>query len=66
MAKFLKIAKLSADDVKKVRNLEESLGTQIMAYQSGLQVADLTEEQLHAVKVVEEQLGVILLVFDDE
>ena len=65
MAEFLKIAKLSADEVKKVRNLEESLGTQIMAYQSGLQIADLTDEQLQAVKVIEEQLGVILLVFDD-
>ena len=36
-----------------------------MAYQPGLQMADLTDEQIQAMKSVEEQLGVILLAYDD-
>lgn len=65
MSEFLKIANLDADDVAKVRGLEKSLGTHIMAYQPGLQMADLTDEQIQAMKSVEDQLGVILLAYDD-
>lgn len=65
MAEFLKIAKLETGDVTKIKGLEKSLGRHIMAYQPGLQMANLTDEQIQSVKDVEEQLGAILLVFDD-
>ncbi|MBE2221411.1 MAG: hypothetical protein IAF02_07720 [Anaerolineae bacterium] len=65
MAEFLKIANLGSDDVAKIRELETSLGTHIMAYQPGLKMAKLTDEQVKAVKDVEEKLGVILLAYDD-
>ena len=65
MAEFLKIAELSADDVKKIRGLEESLGTHIMAYQPGLKMAELSDDQLGAVKGVEDELGVILLAYNE-
>jgi len=64
MAQFLKIAKLPEDDVAKIRDLEESLGTHIMAYQSGLQMAVLTGAQVQEVQTIEEELGVILLAYD--
>ena len=65
MAEFLKIAALESDDVAKIRDLEASLGTHIMAFQPGLQMAELTDEQVEAVQSVEEKLGVILLAYDD-
>jgi len=65
MAEFLKIAELGTDDVAKINGLEESLGTHIMAYKPGLQMADLTDEQIQAVKGIENQLDVILLAYDD-
>ena len=65
MAQFLKIAELDTDDVGMIRDLETSLGAHVMAFQTGLQMADLTDEQIKAVKEVEEQLGVILLAYDD-
>jgi hypothetical protein len=65
MAEFLKIAELGKDDVAKIRGLEESLGTHIMAFQPGLQMADLTNEQIRILKDVEDQLSVILLAYDD-
>ena len=65
MAEFLKIATLESDDVAKIRDLETSLGTHIMAYQPGMKMAELTDEQVEAVQGVEEKLGVILLAYDD-
>ncbi|MFO7680935.1 MAG: hypothetical protein R6X34_12870 [Chloroflexota bacterium] len=65
MAEFLKIAKLNEQDVAKIRALEEAMGTHIMAYQPGLQMADLTAEQVQALQGVENELGVILLAYDE-
>lgn len=65
MAEFLKIAKLDTEDVALIKGLEASLGRHIMAYQTGLQMANLTDEQIQVVKDAEEQLDAILLVFDN-
>lgn len=65
MAEFLKIATLDANSVAKVRELEASLGTHIMAYQPGLKMAELTDEQVKAIRDVEKNLGVILLAYNE-
>ena len=65
MAEFLKIAELDDDGITKIKQLEQSLNTHIMAYQTGLKIANLTERQMAKIKAVEEELDVILLVFDE-
>ena len=63
MAEFLKIATLDTGAVEKIRELEKSTDTHIMAFEPGLEVASLTVQQMEAVKSVEEDLGVILVVY---
>ncbi len=65
MTEFLKIAELDEDSVAKIRDLENSLGSHIMAYQSGLNLSSLTETQVHEIKALEKQLGVILIAYDE-
>jgi hypothetical protein len=64
MAEFLKIAELSAGDVEKIRGLERSTDTHIMAFEPGLQVANLSELHMESVQSLEEELGVILIVYN--
>ncbi len=63
MAEFLKIATLDSDAVEKIRALEKSTGSHIMAFKPGLEVADLSDSQMDAVQRVEDDLGVILIVY---
>lgn len=63
MANFLKIAKLDEKSVTKIKELEKSLGTHIMAYQAGLKIANLSESQLQKIKDAENELDVILLAY---
>lgn len=64
MAEFLKIAELDENQVAQIKNLENSLGSHIMAYQSGLDLSNLTETQVLEVKKLEKQLGVILIAYE--
>jgi len=65
MMEYLKIADIGEDGKEKVRDLEKSLGAHVMAFEFGLRLAKLSEEQLQEVAAVEEELGegVILLVY---
>ena len=65
MAEFLKIAELDEGGIAKVKNIEESLGLHVMAYQRGLDIASLTKEQLQEIRSVEEELGVILIAYQE-
>jgi hypothetical protein len=65
MAQFLKIAKLSDEDVDTLRELETELGKHIMAFTPGLELADLSPEQLEQVQTLEETLDAYLIVYED-
>lgn len=63
MAEFLQIATLDNNAVEQIRELEKSTDSHIMAFKPGLEVADLSKSQMDAVKSVENDLGVILIVY---
>ncbi len=64
MASFLKIAPLDEEGIHRIRALEDALGKHIMAFVSGLEIANLTEAQLAQVRAAEKELGVTLLVYE--
>lgn len=61
----LKIAELDKEHVEKIIALEQATGKHIMAFEDGPQFATLTAEQLAEVQALEDQLGVILIVYED-
>ncbi|MDX1415577.1 MAG: hypothetical protein R3293_15385 [Candidatus Promineifilaceae bacterium] len=65
MAEFLKIAELDEDAVAKVKGVENALGLHVMAYERGLDIADLSGAQLQEIKRIEDELGVILIAYRD-
>ncbi|MCB8925753.1 MAG: hypothetical protein H6652_09025 [Ardenticatenaceae bacterium] len=65
MAQQLKIAHLDETAVAKVRALEEETGKHIMAFESGPPFAELSAELLQKVQLLEKELGVVLLVYED-
>ena len=64
MTQFLKIANLEEESVARIRALEEELGSHIMAFAPGPDVASLPADQLERIKALEEELGVTLLVYE--
>ena len=62
MSDFLKIAELDEESVARVKALEDTLGTHIMAYERGLDIARLTAEQLQAINKVGQRITSILSV----
>jgi hypothetical protein len=60
----LRIAKLEADSVGKIREMEKEMGVHIMALEPGVKFTMLTPEQLAEVEALEKELGVILLVYE--
>ncbi len=65
MMEYLKIADIGEAGKAKVRELELSLGAHVMAYEFGLRLAKLTDEQREEVIALEKELGdrVILLAY---
>ena len=63
MAQQLKIARLDATAVARIRQIEEQTGKHIMAFETGLDFALLDDAELTAVQALEAELGVILLVY---
>ncbi len=63
MGTQLKIAELNKEGISKIRNSEEKMGVQIMAFEPGSPLADLTDEQVAQVQSLEKELGVTLLVY---
>lgn len=65
MMEYMKIADIGEEGKAKVRRLEETLGAHIMAYDYGFRLAKLTPEQLQEVNEIEQELGVILLAYEE-
>lgn len=63
MTQFYQIASLNKTDLERIQQLEQDLGRHIMAFEPGLDIADLSDEQLARIKALEEELDVTLLVY---
>lgn len=59
----MKIAALDDDGLKKLQNMEESLGTLILALEPHYQMAELSEDQIKKLQSLENELGVVLIAY---
>jgi hypothetical protein len=60
----LQVASLSPEQIRKLKELEEKLGTIVVAYQQKYRFADLTDEQVALLQEAERDLGVTLLAYE--
>ncbi len=63
MEQHLKIAHLDGDSVKKINAFEADMDVHIMAFEPGFKLAELSSGQLDKVRALENELGVVLLVY---
>ena len=59
----MKIANLDEAGIKKIRQMEESFGTLIVALEPHIPLAGLTEEQVKKLQDLEKELGVVLIAY---
>jgi hypothetical protein len=59
----MKIANLDEAGLKKVKQMEESMGTLIIALEPHIPLAKLTEEQVETLNNLEGELGVVLIAY---
>ena len=64
-AKRMKIANLDEADLKKVRQMEESMGTLIIALEPQIPLAKLSDAQVEVLNALEEELGVVLIAYQN-
>jgi hypothetical protein len=62
-ARRMKIASLDESELKKIRQMEESMGTLILALEPHIPLADLTDEQIEMLGALEKELGVVLIAY---
>lgn len=62
----MKIADLEPARLAKVRELEEELGTYVVALEPEFRLAALTPAQLERLQAAEKELGVVLLAYARE
>ena len=65
VAKRMKIANLDEADLKKVKQMEESMGTLIIALEPQIPLAKLTDAQVEVLNTLEEELGVVLIAYQN-
>ena len=61
----MKIADLDEASIERIRQMEESMGTLIIALEPHFPLAELTEEQVRKLQDVEKELGVVLIAYQD-
>jgi len=61
----VRFARLDKAKTEKIGELEEFLGTYVLAFEPVIKIADLAPEQLEKLQAVEEELGVILVAYKD-
>jgi len=59
----MKIANLDDDGLKKLHQMEEALGTLILALEPHHPMAELGEDDVEKLKELEEALGVVLIAY---
>lgn len=62
----MSIARLSERQLAKLRELEEDLGTPLIAVESKCHWTDLDEDRLRKLREAEEEMGVLLLAYEPE
>jgi hypothetical protein len=62
-ARRMKIASLDESELKKIRQMEESMGTLILALEPHIPLADLTDVQIEMLGALEKELGVVLIAY---
>lgn len=60
-----KIAHLTADQARLIEELEEELDVCAIAMEPGLEMAQLSEEELEKVRALEQKLNVRLVVYKE-
>ena len=61
----MKIADLDEASIERIRQMEESMGTLIVALQPHFPLAELTEEQVRKLQGIEKEMGVVLIAYQD-
>ena len=61
----MKIADLDEASIKRIRQMEEAMGTLIVALEPHIPQAELTEEQVRKLQDLEEEMGVVLIAYQD-
>ena len=59
----MKIANLDEAGLQKVQQMEESMGTLIIALEPHIPLAELTEDQVETLNTLEQELGVVLIAY---
>lgn len=62
----MSIAQLDQSKIDKVRELEQEIGTPVIAVEQKCHWTDLDEDRLHKLQGVEEELGLVLLAYQQE
>lgn len=63
-AQGLKIAELDETNLSRLHDLEEELGTYVVALEPQGQIAELSAEQLAHLQESEQKMGVVLLAYE--
>ena len=63
--KRLKIAELDEDSLKRVQQMEEAMGTLILALEPHIPLAELSQEQVEKLNALEQELGVVLIAYQE-
>jgi hypothetical protein len=61
----MKIANLDEKSIARIRNMEETMDTLIVALEPHYPLADLSEEQVNKLQDLEKDLGVVLIALQD-
>jgi len=59
----MKIADLDEAGLKRIQQMEESMGTLIIALEPHIPLAQLTEQQVETLNTLEQELGVVLIAY---
>jgi len=59
----MKIANLDEASLKRVQQMEESMGTLILALEPHIPLAELSDDQLEKLSTLEQELGVVLIAY---
>lgn len=59
----MKIASLDEEGIKRIRQMEEAMGSLIVALEPHYPLAELEEEQVGKLHELEKELGVVLIAY---
>jgi len=61
----MKIADLDEASIERIQQMEEAMGTLIVALEPHVPLAELTEEQVRKLQDLEKELEVVLIAYQD-